>query len=179
MAALFTSRTAVLIPTGRRARPAPAASQRPVLSSPPPAICRRGPLNEASTRVQAIQPSGLPLAWRPQTEREPLGLFPELRTPPTRSRTTHVEEGTGHQARTWNYTLNITSVDPPIVRSLTTCDLASHRLKESRPRRDRLSGRAVASWIANARLQSWRSDSAAPAARTITRSPIRSCAAKR
>ena len=66
--------------------PAPAASQRPVLSSPPPAIRRRGPLDEASTRVQAIQPSGLPLAWRPRTEREPLGLSPELRTPPTKSR---------------------------------------------------------------------------------------------
>ena len=84
-------------PDRRRARPAPAASQRPVLSSPPPAFHRRGPLNEASTRVQAIQPSGLPLAWRPRTERAPLGLFPELRTPPTKSRTTHVEEGTGHE----------------------------------------------------------------------------------
>jgi hypothetical protein len=31
-------------------------------------------------------------------------------------------------------TLNITSADPPIVRSLTTCDLASHRLQRSRAR---------------------------------------------
>ncbi len=68
----------MLIPTGRRARPAPAASQRPVLTSPPPAIRRRGPLNEASTRVQTIQPSGPPLAWRPRTEREPLGLPPSF-----------------------------------------------------------------------------------------------------
>jgi hypothetical protein len=34
--------------------------------------------------------------------------------------------GTGHRARTWNYTLNITSADPPIGSSLTACDLASH-----------------------------------------------------
>ena len=41
-------------------------------------------------------------------------LSPELRTPPTMSRTTHVGAGTGHRARAWNYALNITSVDPPI-----------------------------------------------------------------
>ena len=88
----------MLIPTGRRARPAPAASQRQVLTSPPPAIRRRGPLNEASTRVQAIQPSGLPLAWRPRTEREPLGLSPELRAPPTKSqqRTSRRGQATEH-----------------------------------------------------------------------------------
>ena len=74
------------LPRGRRCSsrpegvpgPAPAASQRPVLSSPPPAIRRRGPLDEASTRVQAIQPSGLPLAWRLRTERKPLGLSPSF-----------------------------------------------------------------------------------------------------
>ena len=57
-------------------------------------------------------------------ERAALGLSPELRTPPTRSRTTHVGVGTGHRARTWNYTLNITSVDPPIgVTTFRTCEL--------------------------------------------------------
>jgi hypothetical protein len=65
-----------------------------------------------------------PVAAR--VERAALGLSPELRTPPTRSRTTHVGVGTGHRTRTWNHTLNITSVDPPIGSSLTTCDLASH-----------------------------------------------------
>jgi hypothetical protein len=52
------------------------------------------PLDEASTRVQAIHPSRSssrppPPGWN---ERR-LGLSPELRTPPTRSRTTHVEGG--------------------------------------------------------------------------------------
>jgi hypothetical protein len=35
--------------------------------------------------------------------RAALGLSPGLRTPPTRSRTTHARVGTGHRARTWNY----------------------------------------------------------------------------
>ena len=55
------------------------------------------------TGVHVVHPSGLPLACDPRVERGRLGLFPELRTPPTRSRTTHVGEGTGHRARTWNY----------------------------------------------------------------------------
>jgi len=59
-------------------------------------------------------------------DRPLLRLSPGLRTPPTKSRTTHAEVGTGQQARTRNYTLNITSADPPIGSSLTTCDLASH-----------------------------------------------------
>jgi hypothetical protein len=82
--------------------------------------------HEASTRVQAIHPSGLPLACDPRMERERLGLFPELRTPPTRSRTTHVGEGTGHRARTWN-NAHVTSGEPPTSCSLVSCDLASHR----------------------------------------------------
>src|SRR6516162_2896433 len=51
-------------------------------------------------------------------ERAALGLFAELRTPPTRSRTTHVGEGTGHRARTWNYSLNShLSISNPVVLS--------------------------------------------------------------
>jgi hypothetical protein len=95
--------------------------------SPPPTTHRRGPLHEASTRVQAIHPSSLPLACDPRMQRASLGLSPELRTPPTRSRTTHVRARTGRRARTWNYTLNITSADPPIGSSLATSDLASQR----------------------------------------------------
>ena len=92
----------MLIPTGRRARPAPAASQRPVLTSPPPAIHRRGPLDEASTRVQAIQPSGLPLAWRPPTEQEPLGLPPSFapRRPRAGQRTSRWGQATEHEPGT-------------------------------------------------------------------------------
>jgi hypothetical protein len=74
----------------------------------------RGLLHEASTRVQAIHPSGLPLACGRPDGTGALGLCPELRTPPTKSQTTHVEVGTGQRARAWNYALNVTSVDPPI-----------------------------------------------------------------
>src|SRR5918992_2122580 len=81
---------------------------------------------EASTRVHAIHPSGLPLACgRPDGTGRPWA-FPRASHPADQEPTTHVEVGTGHRARTWNYALNITSVDPPIGSSLTTCDLASH-----------------------------------------------------
>jgi hypothetical protein len=75
------------IPRGRRcssrlrdvpSRRLPHHSGRPC--TPPPAIHRRGSLHEASTRVQAIRPSGLPLACGPRMEREPLG-FPRASHP--------------------------------------------------------------------------------------------------
>jgi len=64
---------------------------------------RRGLLHEASTRVHAIHPSGLPWPVAARVERAALGLLPGLRTPP--SPATHAEDGTGRRARTWNYTL--------------------------------------------------------------------------
>jgi len=76
-----------------RAQPAPAASQRPVPVTPhlhPIA----GVLNHgASTEVHAIHPPGLPLACGPRMERETLGLFPVLRTPPLPA--THDRAGPG------------------------------------------------------------------------------------
>ena len=59
-------------------------------------------------------------------ERAAASAFPRASHPADQEPTTHAEVGTGQRARTWNYTLNITSVDPPIGSSLTTCDLASH-----------------------------------------------------
>jgi hypothetical protein len=59
-------------------------------------------------------------------ERAAASAFPRASHPADQEPTTHVEVGTGQRARTWNYSLNITSVDPPIGSSLTTCDLASH-----------------------------------------------------
>ena len=116
--------------TGATTRPAPAASQRPVPPPRKPSHRRGSCLNQASTKgshvfARPVFPS--PVATR--MERAALGLSPELRTPPTRSRTTHVGEGTGHRARTWNYSLNITSVDLQSGSSLVTCDLASHVAK--------------------------------------------------
>ena len=128
--ALCAPGTTVPIRTGATTRPAPAASQRPVPPPRKPSHRRGSCLNEASTKgshvfARPVFPS--PVATR--MERAALGLSPELRTPPTRSRTTHVGEGTGHRARTWNYSLNITSVDLQSGSSLVTCDLASHVAK--------------------------------------------------
>jgi hypothetical protein len=99
------------IPRGRRcsSRPMATSGRRLPLRSgpslhPAPASIIAGPaLNEESTRVQAIRPSGLPQPVAARMERAALGLVLGLRTPPTQSRTTHAEVGTGHRARTWNY----------------------------------------------------------------------------
>jgi hypothetical protein len=72
--ASYTPRTAVLIPAGWAPQAAPAASQRRVpapRSSIPPAESQR---DEASTEVQVLHRSGLPLACSPRMERAPLGF---------------------------------------------------------------------------------------------------------
>jgi hypothetical protein len=92
---------------------------------------REAAFYEASTRVQAIRPSGRPLACgHPDGTGRPRA-FPRAPHPADQEPTTHARVGTGHRARTWNYALNITSVDPPIGSSLTTCDLASHAIKRN------------------------------------------------
>ena len=62
--------------------------------------------------------------------------FPRASHPADQEPTTHAEVGTGHRARTWNYTLNITFGSIlQSCSSLTTCDLASHiELQQSRRR---------------------------------------------
>ena len=114
-------------PRGRRCSPrprrlpgrAPAASQRPV-PAPRHTSHRRGSRLTRHQRgftqfARPVFPS--PVAAR--MERAALGLYPGLRTPPTRSRTTHAEVGTGHRARTWNYTLNShQSISNPVVHSM-------------------------------------------------------------
>ena len=103
------------------------------LTSPPPTIRRQGPLDEASTRgSNDFSRPVFPSPGGPRTERNRLGLFLELRTPPTKSRTTHVEEGTGHSSTDLELHAQHIRVDPPIGSSLITCDLASHRLKRQR-----------------------------------------------
>lgn len=86
----------------------------------------RPPLYEASTRIYAIHPSGLPQACSARMERPPLG-FPEASHPADQEPTSHAEVGPGHRARTWKYSLNITSVDPPIGSSFIAYDLVSQR----------------------------------------------------
>jgi hypothetical protein len=92
---------------------APAASQRPV-PTPHCHIPSAGLLhNEASTEVQAIHPSGLPLACGIRMERTPLGFPPMLRTPPLPA--THVKGGDRLRALARNYAVDI--ADPPIRES--------------------------------------------------------------
>ena len=62
--------------------------------------------------------------------------FPRASHPADQEPTTHAEVETGHRARTWNYTLDITfRLILQSCSSLTTCDLASHiEFRQSRTR---------------------------------------------
>jgi hypothetical protein len=77
-------------------------------------------------------------------ERAAAPAFPRASHPADQEPTTHAEVGTGQRARTWNYSLNITSVEPPIGSSLTTCDLASHDEWEQPLQSDASRGSAAA-----------------------------------
>ena len=130
------------IPRGRRCSPGQVVlltgACRSTAASPytPPLLpIGGGSLHEASTRVHAIHPSGLPPRPRRPDGTGRRSAFPRASHPADQEPTTHAEVGTGQRARTWNYALNITSVDPPIGSSLTTCDLASHDESEQRPKR--------------------------------------------
>jgi hypothetical protein len=69
----------VLIPAGRRARPASTAPPRPVPVPRSSTPSRGATLHEASTKVQAIHPSGLPLArHRPDGNEQQLRLSPSF-----------------------------------------------------------------------------------------------------
>ena len=103
----------MLIPAKSSPCPAPAALLRPVLQ-PRSSIPSCGALlHEASTRVQAIRPSALPLACSSRMEREPLGFPLELRTPPLPA--AHVEGG-ARPSSTNLEQRSMTSATPPILR---------------------------------------------------------------
>jgi hypothetical protein len=70
-----------------------------------------------------VRPSGLLLVCNPRMERESLDLSLMLHTP--RLPATHVRVGDRPCALAWNYTFDI--IEPPSMRSLTTCDRVSHR----------------------------------------------------
>jgi hypothetical protein len=87
--------------SGRPDRPASAAfsAARPCvpLQRPIHRECALRGINEGSSNSPVrASPRLPPPGWNGPR----LGLFPELRTPPTRRRTTHVRVGTGHRART-------------------------------------------------------------------------------
>jgi hypothetical protein len=119
----------VLTRTDRPDRPAPAASQRRV---PIPRVqhpITRGSLHEASTRVQAILPSGLPLACRrPDGTDRSLG-FP-LSFGPRRPRADDARQGGDRPSSTDPKQRSTTSAEPPIQRVYSWC-ATSRRTSES------------------------------------------------
>ena len=115
------------IPRGQRCSPRPRrlpAGRPPLRNGLVPAprhtSHRRGSRLTRQTRVHKCSPvRSSPRLWPPGWNGPPLGSPPGLRTPPTRSRTTHARVGTGHRARTWDYTLNShSSISNPVVHSL-------------------------------------------------------------
>jgi len=101
-------------------------------TSPQPAICARLRNVSDAGYVGGITVSSPVL----------ITSTPSFAPHPAKSRATHVGAGTGHRARARNYTLNITSVDPPSGSSLDTCDLASHAtLRSCRSRCPRAASR--------------------------------------
>ena len=131
------------LPRGRRCslrsesspQPAPAVSQRPVLRP-------RSGIPSAGLRVTRHQ-RGFKQFTRPvfpspvaaRMERAALGLSPELRTPPTRSRrrTSRWGQAIEHGPGTTRSTSHQSILQS--CSSITTCDLASHDDSRSRRRR--------------------------------------------
>ena len=95
--------------TGRRYRQ-PAASRLPaawVLLPRPYRHLSGDAHNEASTRVQAIHPPGLPLARRPGMTPGPLRLFPRAPHPREQDPRTHARAGTGYWTLARNYAADL------------------------------------------------------------------------
>jgi hypothetical protein len=150
-----TPRTAVLSRLKSSPWPAPAASQRPVPAPRYNIPSNEVPLHEASTRVQAIHPSGLPLACSPRMERAPLGFPPSFE--PHRLITGDARRG-GEQATNTGPELHaqhhISRSSNPC-SSLNACDLVSHDEQRASPA-------ALASLLQTFPLQKSREDSRRP-----------------
>ena len=95
-------------------------SLHPAAHIPP----RGATIHEASTKVHAIHPSGLPLTRDPRMERGSFGFPLGLRTPPLPA--THAKGGARHRARARDYTTDIT---PALLTAspLAKCDIVSQR----------------------------------------------------
>jgi hypothetical protein len=133
--ALSTPGTTVLVLTGVAHRPAPAASQRHV-PAPRHSIHRCGvPLDEASTRVQVLHPSDLPLACDPRMEQEPLGFPPSFAPRDYSQRTSGRGQVIEHGPETTLYVIDLAS--SPASFYSNACDLASHATKGKSRRRHR------------------------------------------
>ena len=133
MGAIHTPRTNRAHPTDGDSRPAPAASQRPVLA---PSHASHRPGSRLTRHQRGFKQFARPVVPTPvaaRVERAALGLLPRASHSADRSRTTHAEVGTGHRTRTWNYRSTHISVELQSGRSLNTCDLASHVRQQKRP----------------------------------------------
>jgi hypothetical protein len=113
--------------TGATSRPAPAASQRPSPCTPTHFPSTGISLNEASTKGSHVFARPVfPSLWPPGWNGPPLGQNPGLRTPPTKSRTTHARAGTRPSSTDLELHAQLTLVDLQSGSSLEMCDLASH-----------------------------------------------------
>jgi len=124
--ALCAPRTAVLFPAEARSQPAPAALLRLVPSPRHDVPPCEALLHEASTKGLRSSPVRASPRPRPRGGTGSASAFP-LSFAPRRHRQRASGAGTGHRARARNYSLNITSLDPPVGSSLVSCDFASHR----------------------------------------------------
>jgi hypothetical protein len=115
------------IPRGQRCSPRPIALTSPRLPHHSGLSLYPAPASHLARLCFTRHQRGFKQFTRPvfpspataRVERALLRLSPELRTPPTKSRTTHVGAGTGHRARTWKR--STTSVEPPIQRNHSWC----------------------------------------------------------
>ena len=129
------------IPRGRWCPPArgsfPAGTRRFPAASPCIPLehsAWRGPnVTRPHQGFTRVHPSGLPLACGPRTERGPLGVFSELRTPPLPA--AHVRAGTGPGH--WPGITPSASAGLLPVNPLNLCDLVSHRPGVARPQHHR------------------------------------------
>ena len=151
--ALSTPRTTVLTPTGVAS---PAGACRFTAASPctPP----QHPTSRGSrfTRHQRgftqVHPSGLPLACGRPDGTGALGLSPGLRTPPTRSRTTHVRGGDRPSSTDLELPLNVIIRRSPI-RVVHSMRATSRRTRHCRsPRSGETLLRRDARWSSDATL---------------------------
>ena len=119
-----TPRTAVLLPADKGSSAGACRFSAASPCTPLPAFHpARFELDEASTGVQAIHPSGLPLTCGPPDGTGAPWAFPRASHPTGSPPATHVGAGTGRRALAWDYALNISRTSSPRVPSsrATSC----------------------------------------------------------
>ena len=162
MGALYTPTTAVLIPTDSDSRPAPAASQRPVLAPGHTSHLPGSRLTRHQRGFKQFARPVFPSLWPPGWNGPPLDSRPGLRTPPTKSRRRTprwgqaIEHGPGTTAQ-----LTFPSISNPVVHSIRATSRRTSPLRSSASgRRGCKSARQRdATWVSRTR---WRTASRCP-----------------